>query len=415
MKGFVTNDQADYYSGITSIAVNEKNSYELKGKVLDDLHNNAFVFDLTAKFFEKYYPLSRTGKVNTLIIKWEPTILEFENWLASNSMNYMTMDIFTKGLLWDYWKLESDEAEPTNEKTFNLEETKQDDEQEISETFKIETNLFDYETPLCEKSKEFNHLLKIDPDVLTNDIVRFETYDEYKDDWFYEWDKNMPWDSEQKEEALRNKDIMEGFINEDVESNNEEKAQRRLEVKAKSTLMMNISNEHQLKFNSIKDVKQLLEAVEKRFDEKFSQEDVNQKLLISLSPEWNTHAVVSRNKADFDTMSMYDLYNNLKVYEPEVQGMSSSSSSTQNMAFVSFSNNNSSSTNGTVNTAQAVNIFHGVSTTSTQVNATYSTNIDNLSDVVICSFFASQPNSPQLVHEDLEQIHPDDMEEIDLR
>nr|GEV50327.1 ribonuclease H-like domain-containing protein [Tanacetum cinerariifolium] len=45
----------------------------------------------------------------------------------------------------------------------------------------------------------------------------------------------------------------------------EEKAQRRLEVKAKSTLMMGISNEHQLKFNSIKDAKQLLEAVEKRF------------------------------------------------------------------------------------------------------------------------------------------------------
>ncbi|GJW05152.1 retrovirus-related pol polyprotein from transposon TNT 1-94 [Tanacetum coccineum] len=44
-----------------------------------------------------------------------------------------------------------------------------------------------------------------------------------------------------------------------------------------------------------------------------------------------------------------------------------------------------------------------------------STNIDNLSDAVICAFFASQPNSPQLVHEDLQQIHPDDMEEMDLR
>nr|GEV86774.1 retrovirus-related Pol polyprotein from transposon TNT 1-94 [Tanacetum cinerariifolium] len=45
----------------------------------------------------------------------------------------------------------------------------------------------------------------------------------------------------------------------------EEKAQRRLEVKAKRTLMMGIPNEHQLKFNSIKDAKKLLEAVEKRF------------------------------------------------------------------------------------------------------------------------------------------------------
>ncbi|GKB82803.1 hypothetical protein Tco_0949698 [Tanacetum coccineum] len=48
-------------------------------------------------------------------------------------------------------------------------------------------------------------------------------------------------------------------------------------------------------------------------DENLSQEDVNQKLLRSLSPEWNTHDVVWRNKADLDTMSMDDLYNNLKV------------------------------------------------------------------------------------------------------
>ncbi|GKB97004.1 ribonuclease H-like domain-containing protein [Tanacetum coccineum] len=200
--------------------------------------------------------------------------------------------------------------------------------------------------------------------------------------------------------------------------------------------MMGIPNEHHLKFNSIKDAKKLLEAVENRFGgneatkktqrnllkqqyenftapssemldqtfdrlqklvsqlellgEKISQEDVNQKLLRSLSPEWNTHTVVWRNKADLDTMSMNDLYNNLKVYEPEVKGMSSSSSSTQNMAFVSSSNNNTSSTNEAVNTA------HGVSTASTQVNAAYSTNIDNLSDVVICAFFASQPNRMKL-------------------
>ncbi|GJT35425.1 ribonuclease H-like domain-containing protein [Tanacetum coccineum] len=79
------------------------------------------------------------------------------------------------------------------------------------------------------------------------------------------------------------------------------------------------------------------------------------------------------------------------------------------MAFLSSANNNTSSTNEAVNTA------HGVSTASTQVNAAYSTNIDNLSDVVICAFYTSQPNSPQHVHEDLQQIHPDGMEEIDMR
>ncbi|GKD81689.1 hypothetical protein Tco_1348528 [Tanacetum coccineum] len=78
-------------------------------------------------------------------------------------MNYKTMDIFTKGALWDYWKLGSDEIEPTNEKTSNLEETNHDDEQEI------------------------------DPDVLTKDIEGFKTYEEYKDDWIYKWNKDVPW------------------------------------------------------------------------------------------------------------------------------------------------------------------------------------------------------------------------------
>ncbi|GJW45232.1 ribonuclease H-like domain-containing protein, partial [Tanacetum coccineum] len=120
--------------------------------------------------------------------------------------------------------------------------------------------------------------------------------------------------------------------------------------------------------------------------EKLSQEDVNQKLLRSLAPEWNTHAIVWRNKSELETMSMYDLYNNLKVYEPEVKRISSSTTTTQNIAFVSSSNNNTSSIN-----------------------------TNNLSDAVICSFFHGQSNSPQLAHEDLQQIHPDDIKEMDLR
>ncbi|GJS09916.1 ribonuclease H-like domain-containing protein [Tanacetum coccineum] len=57
--------------------------------------------------------------------------------------------------------------------------------------------------------------------------------------------------------------------------------------------------------------------------------------------------------------------------------MSSSSSSTQNMAFVSSSNNNTSSSN------EAVNAAHGVTSASTQADATNSKNIDNLSDAII--------------------------------
>ncbi|GJS91417.1 ribonuclease H-like domain-containing protein [Tanacetum coccineum] len=91
--------------------------------------------------------------------------------------------------------------------------------------------------------------------------------------------------------------------------------------------------------------------------------------------------------------------------DKEVKGTSNSSTNTQNIAFVSTN----SSTNGVVNTA------HGITTTSTQATAINSTTIDNLSDAVICDFFASQPNSPQLDNEDLQQIHLDDLEEMDLR
>ncbi|GJU20790.1 ribonuclease H-like domain-containing protein [Tanacetum coccineum] len=247
--------------------------------------------------------------------------------------------------------------------------------------------------------------------------------------------------------------VVEGVETTIAPTTAEEKAQRRLELKARSTLLMGIPNEHQLKFNSIKDAKSLLQAVEKRFGgnaatkktqrnllkqqyenftasssevldqtfdrlqklisqleihgESISQEDVNQKFLRSLSPEWNTHTIVWRNKPEIDTLSLDDLYNNLKIYEPEVKGTSSSSTNTQNVAFVS--SNSTSSTNGAVNTA------HGATTASTQATAVNSTTIDNLSDAVICAFFASQPNSPQLDNEDLQQINLDDLEEMDLR
>nr|GEW71605.1 reverse transcriptase domain-containing protein [Tanacetum cinerariifolium] len=62
-----------------------------------------------------------------------------------------------------------------------------------------------------------------------------------------------------------------------------------------------------------------------------------------------------------------------------------------------------------------VNTANGVNTASSLVNAASSLNIDNLSDAVICAFLASQPNSTQLVNEDLEQIHLDDLEEMDLK
>ncbi|GKB06418.1 hypothetical protein Tco_0834651, partial [Tanacetum coccineum] len=57
---------------------------------------------------------------------------------------------------------------------------------EIVEVFRIDANIIDYETLLCSAFNEFNYLLKVDPDLLTKDIIWFKTYEDYKDDWIYE-------------------------------------------------------------------------------------------------------------------------------------------------------------------------------------------------------------------------------------
>ncbi|GJS62657.1 retrovirus-related pol polyprotein from transposon TNT 1-94 [Tanacetum coccineum] len=114
---------------------------------------------------------------------------------------------------------------------------------------------------------------------------------------------------------------------------------------------------------------------------------------------------------EIETLSSDDLFNNLKAYESEVKGTSSSTTNSHNVTFLSSSSTNS--TTRAVN--EAVNTAHGVSAASTQVSAANSTNVDNLSDAVICAFFSSQPNNPQLTNEDLQHLHPYDLEEMDLR
>ncbi|GJZ49057.1 hypothetical protein Tco_0603247 [Tanacetum coccineum] len=167
----------------------------------------------------------------------------------------------------------------------------------------------------------------------------------------------------------------------------EEKLARKNELKARGTLLMALPNEHQLKFNTYKCAKTLMEAIEKRFGgnkeskktqktllkqqyenfngsssegldqtydklqklisqleilgETISQEDMNLKFLRSLPSEWKTHTLIWRNKPDLDTLSTDDLYNNLMIYETEVKGSSSLNQNSQNVAFLSSNNSGS--------------------------------------------------------------------------
>lgn len=82
-----------------------------------------------------------------------------------------------KNELWAYWKTGKDDEEV---------------EDEVAELFRIDTNLFMYETPLCEKFNKFNYLLKIDEDVLTGDFPGFKTYESFKNTWLYEWNDQVP-------------------------------------------------------------------------------------------------------------------------------------------------------------------------------------------------------------------------------
>ncbi|GKE97162.1 hypothetical protein Tco_1582017, partial [Tanacetum coccineum] len=125
----------------------------------------------------------------------------------------------------------------------------------------------------------------------------------------------------------------------------------------------------------------------------------------SLPLAWNNIALIMRNKPDLDTMSMDDLYKNLKVYEAEIKSQSSSSSSSNSQNIALLSSENTSRTNEAVNTA------HQVSTANSQGQASSSSYADD----VMFSFFVSQSKSPLLDNEDMEQIDSDDLEEMDLK
>nr|GFA90286.1 hypothetical protein [Tanacetum cinerariifolium] len=101
---------------------------------------------------------------------------------------------------------------------------------------------------------------------------------------------------------------------------------------------------------------------------------------------------MEKNKGH-ETLSLDDLFNNLKAYESEVMGTSSLTTNSHNAAFLSSSSTNS--------TTKADNTAQGVNTTSTHSTVDSSTTVENLSDAMIYSFFAIQPNIPQLDNEDL--------------
>nr|GEY49385.1 ribonuclease H-like domain-containing protein [Tanacetum cinerariifolium] len=159
----------------------------------------------------------------------------------------------------------------------------------------------------------------------------------------------------------------------------EDVQKRRNDVKARTTLYLALPDEHQLRFsNKYKTAKELWEAILKTFGGNEATKKTKKNQLkqqygnfkaegsetleqtfnrLQAIVKWLMYTIVWRNRDDIDTMSLDDVYNHLKVYEPEVQKKSESNS--QNMAFISSAN--TSSGKGEVHTAS-------VSTASTQVS-----------------------------------------------
>nr|GEV93434.1 hypothetical protein [Tanacetum cinerariifolium] len=226
---------------------------------------------------------------------------------------------------------------------------------------------------------------------------------------------------------------------------------RKNDVKARTTLLLALPDEHQLRFSKHKTAQELWATILKTFggneatkktkkillkqkygkfkvegsetldqtlnrlqvivshlefmDIKIEKNDLNQKFLTSLPPEWLMHTIVWRNISDLDTMSLDDLYNHLKVYESKVQ--KKSESNCQNMAFISSVKHNSGN--------EEVNIA-SVSTASTNVStASANIGVANISQDTACAYIASQSSGSRIKFEDINQIDEDDMEEMDIK
>nr|GEX69312.1 hypothetical protein [Tanacetum cinerariifolium] len=222
--------------------------------------------------------------------------------------------------------------------------------------------------------------------------------------------------------------VIDGVVQHVAPTTTEQRLARKNELKAQGTLLMALPDKHQFKFNIHKDAKTLMEAIEKRFGGNKETKKVQKTLLKQqyanftgsssesldqihdrLQKLINQLEILgeSLSQKDINLKFLRSLPTDLKIYEAEVKSSSTTSPTTQNIAFVSSQNTDSNN--------ESVSVVASVSAASTKVPVSSLSNVDTLSDAVIYSFFASQSNSPRLDNDDLKQIDADDLEEMDLK
>nr|GFA55860.1 C2 calcium/lipid-binding domain, CaLB [Tanacetum cinerariifolium] len=85
---------------------------------------------------------------NDADMECDPSDIEFAEWLASKFYNYMTMDRYTENALWIYWTRGEHEVELTDEEFSNPDDENLIDKDGVAVIFRIETDIFDFETPI---------------------------------------------------------------------------------------------------------------------------------------------------------------------------------------------------------------------------------------------------------------------------
>ncbi|GKA83430.1 ribonuclease H-like domain-containing protein [Tanacetum coccineum] len=158
--------------------------------------------------------------------------------------------------------------------------------------------------------------------------------------------------------------------------------QRQKERKAKSTLLLAIPDEYQLRFHGIKDSKTLWATIKSGFGGNVESKKMQKNVL----------------KQQFENFSVSDTEGLDKAYDR-------SSPNSQNVAFLSARDTNS---------INEVNTINGVSTVAGHSSQGQATSSSYTNDLMF-SFFADQSSGPQLNDEDLEQLDQDNLEEMDIK
>ncbi|GJX64753.1 hypothetical protein Tco_0299096 [Tanacetum coccineum] len=177
-KNFVSNDNEE--------RMVEKYIVEIQGTFLVKIRNDTFnrnVGENAFKHIDKFLKIVGPIKIKGLTQdRFRLSIFHVS--LAGAASEWFTKECIGSITTWDnmvekfilkFHHLSDHDEEEETEEDDNPNETNN-----VPKFFKIEGNLFDFETPLCEAFHEFNCLLKINTDLFTYDIQNFKTYDEYK-------------------------------------------------------------------------------------------------------------------------------------------------------------------------------------------------------------------------------------------